>query len=340
MNVSEVCPVGEVDGNGIAEGPGKSPGRQAMLVVALRALLLAPGARARMLRPIKQFLFSSQPGSSAQRCEINTLDEYEAQHRALAVMLDRPHKIDSDPDIGELRSLMACDRSPDGSLSWPDCLFLTAFTSIIAPARLIEIGTLSGFSAGIMAAAVRRQRRTESVVVETIDLRTHCLKDENRPVGFAIAQIFPQHAAAVRVHAPHDSRHVAHLAARDELELAFIDASHRHPNPLLDLLRVAVRVRPRGWILLHDIRLGSLGAEMRAAGAELPYSTPFGAEWVFARWPFRKISGGNIGAVQLPDDKMAIVPFALEMLTLPSELKQRQSDAAAAAVYAALADLA
>ena len=42
--------------------------------------------------------------------------------------------------------------------------------------------------------------------------------------------------------------------------MAFIDANHQHPCPLLDLLRI-VRARSAGWILLHDIRLGTLVEE-------------------------------------------------------------------------------
>jgi hypothetical protein len=46
-----------------------------------------------------------------------------------------------------------------------------------------------------------------------------------------------------------------------------------------------------------------------------------GAELLFESWPFRKISGGNIGAVQLPDERSALIPFALRLMSRPYEIK-------------------
>jgi hypothetical protein len=46
----------------------------------------------------------------------------------------------------------------------------------------------------------------------------------------------------------------------------------------------------------------------------LAFGAPFGAEWFFQDWPFRKISGGNIGAVQIPAEKSAMVAPALRLM--------------------------
>ena len=303
------------------------------LGVAFRAITSSRASFPRVLPAVRRFLSAAGPRTAAERCEINSLDEYRGKYAKLAALLGRPDKAASEAEIRDLNALM---RQQPGTLSWEDCFFLTAFTSIVAPPRVVEIGTLSGFSTGTIAAAIRRQRPTDGIVVETIDLRTHCHNDPERPVGYALASAFPEHASAVRIHAPQTSAFVATLAAADELELAFVDASHRHPNPLLDLLRIAARMRPGGWILLHDIRLATIAAEVRACGSQPPENSPAGAEWLFDAWPFRKISGGNIGAVQLPDDKAALAPFALEMMRLPAEITPRHAADAAASVYAAV----
>ncbi|HEX8897756.1 MAG TPA: hypothetical protein VF751_03585, partial [Chthoniobacterales bacterium] len=112
---------------------------------------------------------------------------------------------------------------------------------------------------------------------------------------------------------------VRELARRDEIEFAFIDADHQHPRPLLDLVRLGPFMRSDAWVVLHDIRLGTQTAE-KGDRESLPFGAPFGAEWLFQHWPFRKISGGNIGAVQIPADKTAMVAPALRLMNLPFEV--------------------
>jgi predicted O-methyltransferase YrrM len=210
--------------------------------------------------------------------------------------------------------------SSGGTIDSSDYLFLTAFTSLLAPFRVVEIGTLTGFSAAIIAAALHRRHGSAGLTrVDTIDTRRQCLIDETQLTGFELEELIPEIAASVSVHAPYDSRIAAQLARRDELDLAFIDADHQHPRPLLDLIRLAPYLRGDSWVILHDIQLYTR-SEAVPEEARLKWGAPAGAEWLFARWPFRKIRGGNIGAVQLPEDKSQIVSFALSFLETPSEV--------------------
>jgi hypothetical protein len=71
--------------------------------------------------------------------------------------------------------------------------------------------------------------------------------------------------------------------------------------------------------VFHDVRLGTHTAEKGDLDS-LAFGAPFGAEWFFQNWPFPKISGGNIGAVQIPADKSAMVPPALRLMDLPFEV--------------------
>jgi hypothetical protein len=71
------------------------------------------------------------------------------------------------------------------------------------------------------------------------------------------------------VHAPAESGIVHESVGRDELQFAFIDADHRHPRPLLDLVRMTPCIRS-GGILLHDIKLGSLSLAAKERG-ETPH---------------------------------------------------------------------
>ena len=221
-----------------------------------------------------------------------------------------------------------------------DFFFLTAFVGILAPTRVIEIGTLTGFSAAIIAAALSRQHgKNGAAIVDTIDVRPTCLIDETQPTGFEIPRLIPDLTPMVRLHIPHDSSFVAELAQPNELQIVFVDADHRHPRVLLDVLRVAPYVCAGGWMVLHDIQLGTIGRRMKEAGEPTPWGAPHGAEWLFDRWPFGKINGGNIGAIQLPNDKSMLIPFALNLMAVPYEIDGKAALRAQRALYQSVNEL-
>ena len=273
-------------------------------------------------------------------CAIATPDSYEDGLRELAGYLSRPRPALT-AEHKSLEHLLAHQRNSSGAIGMGDLLFLHAFVSVLAPDRVVEIGTLSGFSAAVIADAVAQHQRpeSESVVVETIDLSQRCHTDQTKPIGFEIPQLVPRLSSRIRVHAGQDARYVEQIAREGELQLVFIDADHQHPRPTLDLIRVSRFVRPGGWVILHDIGLGSLGERMRAAGTPFEYGAPFGAQWLFEAWPFEKISGGNIGALRLPSNLRDLVPFALAMLRIPSELEPLPTRRTAEAFLAAVVGL-
>ncbi|MDP9099851.1 MAG: class I SAM-dependent methyltransferase, partial [Verrucomicrobiota bacterium] len=145
--------------------------------------------------------------------------------------------------------------------------------------------------------------------------------------------------STVRVHTGRESDIVCELGARDEFGLAFIDADHRHPWPLLDLLRLAPSIASGGWILLHDIQLGTYGQAERDAGKTLEGGTPYGAEWLFERWPFRKIRSFHIGAIELPQRKESLVPFALTLMEQPFEVTGKAAQRIRRALYRSVTEL-
>jgi predicted O-methyltransferase YrrM len=272
--------------------------------------------------------------------EIATPDDYENGLTELAGDLSRPTTVIPAERRG-LEDLLAAQRNSSGAIGMGDLLFLHAFVTALAPDRVVEIGTLSGFSAAVIADAVVQHQRPESeaVIVDTIDLSQCCMTDRTKPVGFEISRLVPHLSNRIRVHAGQDARYVEQIARAGELQLVFIDADHQHPRPTLDLIRVSRFVRPGGWVVVHDIDLGSLGERMRAAGTPFDYGAPFGAQWLFEAWPFEKISGGNIGALRLPSNLRDLVPFALAMLRIPSELEPIPTRRTLEAFFAALVDL-
>jgi predicted O-methyltransferase YrrM len=309
--------------------------------ILLDAVRNAPeGRRRRLLHHIRAARSVMFPHVSAELCEINSLANFERAYTDLAAKLGRAGKTVPPDELEFLRSVVSRRRMYyPMTIGVRDYLFLTAFISILAPARVIEIGTLTGFSAAIIAGALRRQHRENTAVwVDTIDIRPDCAIDETRPTGFEINESFPELASMIRLHVPHDSSVVSNLVKRDELEVAFIDGDHRHPMPLLDLLRLAPYMRSGGWIILHDLGLGTTGQKSTQTGQGIRV-TPSGPEWLFVHWPFRKISGGKIGAVQLPDEKAALIPFALRLMSIPFETTGRTARMARRGLYESFAEL-
>jgi predicted O-methyltransferase YrrM len=263
----------------------------------------------------------SQESSGTEFCAFTSLEEFPAAYSHLAVLLGRPEQTPSAAELEFLRGLHHRETHYSGAIGSTDYFFLIAFASILAPRHAVEIGTSTGFSSALIAFALhRRYPELAGPLVDTIDLHSEYLVDRTKPIGFEVPEVLPELPGIVRLHPGRQSDFVRNLARPNELAFVFIDADHQHPWPLLDLLRVAPYVRGGGWILLHDIRLGTMGVTAKEGDHPVSFGAPFGAEWLFNRWPFRKISGLNIGALQLPSNKISILPTALKLMELRFEV--------------------
>jgi cephalosporin hydroxylase len=216
---------------------------------------------------------------------------------------------------------------PFGALSPADIFFLSAVASILAPSLIIEIGTASGLSSALLAAAIARRFRERGeqipeTIIHTIDRKDDCLFDATKPIGFGVPLVVGDLAKHVKIHTPKDSFFAPQLAKPRSLTLAFIDANHQHPWPLIDVLNLLPLMVDEAWILMHDIRLPKIAAASRAQGREVPVEARAGAQYVFDYWPDSKIDGGNVGAIRVPKDRSALRNFIATLLHQPFETSE------------------
>jgi len=132
--------------------------RRLPVVISLGAVRHAPrGCRMKIFRGAIRSLSTPAPAGPAEVCEINSLTDFDSGFARLAAMLGHAGRRPSPGELEFLNSIAGRRTSYPGNIGPSDYLFLTAFVSILAPQRVIEIGTLTGFSAGIIAAALARR---------------------------------------------------------------------------------------------------------------------------------------------------------------------------------------
>jgi predicted O-methyltransferase YrrM len=215
------------------------------------------------------------------------------------------------PDAAPLATLL--ERRPSwltGSISGGDCQFLFHIIQALAPARVLELGVASGCStAGLLCALDQLPAVAGGRKLSSFDVLPHCYFDKQYATGAAAPIMYPNPRTdwSLDTNAM-DARAIARAFAPGSFDFAFIDANHCHPWPLLDVLHLTTVLKPRSWIVLHDIELPNIHPQYPERGALL----------LFKHWPLAKIHGvgdsRNIGAVQLPADPAALTPMAKALL--------------------------
>lgn len=199
-----------------------------------------------------------------------------------------------------------------GSISNGDMEFLFEIVHAVSPRRVLEVGVAAGCSsAALLYALDQLPASTGRRELHSIDIAEHCYFDSSRAVGAATRLMYPTPKARWVLRTGLTAAGARACHAQGMFDLAFLDANHKHPYPLLDLLQLTALLPSGAWVVLHDIELPMVAPQFPDAGAQ----------HLFARWPFNKIHGvgdsENIGAVQLPDEPALLSPVAEDLLRLP-----------------------
>lgn len=241
-----------------------------------------------------------------------TLAEYLPAHRRLAARFGVPE------DVPGLVGLAAWYTPPDdarGAVLLDDAMFLWDMVRAVRPREMVELGTASGVSTAVLLramAGVHGARAGDGAWrVHTFDLLSHVYWNPGVPIGYAAGVMAGELIEHAEVHAGCVAADIGRMFGPQDaprglrLPLVFIDACHKHPYPVADLLGVLPALAPGAWVILHDINLPARAAEYTARTGEPVHWGERGAKLLFDFWPHEKIAGGgavpNIGAIRLPE---------------------------------------
>ncbi len=212
-----------------------------------------------------------------------------------------------------------------GSVGIADAMMLYDAAYCLRPRLVAEIGTAAGVSAcalllGLSDAGVPLHRADGLSVLHTFDALERCYFDPSRPVGAAIGEMVADLAHGATVHAGRTAAQAGVTLPARSVELAFIDADHRHPMPTADLLALAPALAPGAWVALHDLALHE-----STGGRE------YGPAALFEAWPFEKVRGlrasngkpgcANVGLIRVPDRPL-VASDVLGSLRRPWEIRR------------------
>ena len=308
----------------------------------VRAVRNAPrGYRLALARALVPFVFTPAPKpATADVCEFHSLDDYSSTHARLAHLLGQPEQVPAPGEIDFLRSIQNRGIHYAGAIGASDYFFLTAVASILAPVRAVEIGTSTGFSSALIAAALHRRHPQVT--------RAAC-RYHRFPLALSRRSNQADRFRDSRSSPPTSSMLFACILPANQISFAsWHDATSWRSSsstPITSIrghYSICFASRPTCAMpagSFSTISNSERWENAKEKGEPLAYGAPFGAEWLFDRWPFPKISGGNIGAVQLPLNKTEIAPIALELMALPFEMAPQSHRNMRRALYRSVADL-
>jgi predicted O-methyltransferase YrrM len=258
---------------------------------------------------------ADNPGVTDQfTARLQALAALEAVHAPIRRRLGLPER--DDAVLQRVAALFAPPIWAKSGISLGDAFFLYDLVRAIKPARVAEVGVAAGCSSALLLVAladVHGATPPPSPLLLSADIHSECYFDRTVPVGSAVQDMTPHLQHVWRLHTgatAADLPHLLSLAKSRPLHLAFIDADHRHPAPIADLVSLLPTLAPGAWVALHDIALPDLGKLHEARTGQKVDWNDTGPKLLFEHWPFDKLRGDfcadragsrNIGAIRLPN---------------------------------------
>lgn len=195
-----------------------------------------------------------------------------------------------------------------GKINQDDAAFLVEMIFLTSPKEVIEIGVASGCSSAVILSALNQIDKASKL--SSFDIMHQCYFAPDRPVGAAVMEMVPNLSENWSLFCGEGACDAAQRYRERGVQLAFIDADHRHPWPTLDALALLPALAGSAWIVLHDIVLPQI-SDFKV----------FGAQCLFNEWPGEKrrsvFGQGNIGAIRLPGEREVAEKWLRDILRIP-----------------------
>lgn len=195
------------------------------------------------------------------------------------------------------------------------------------PRNVLEVGTASGLTAGLLAAFLDEHGGDRVV---TIDHDNTFFGDPTKENGFLIPRVYP--SGRIEIDRRPFTLSTAVPTSGEHFEMAFIDANHQHPWPLIDTLCVLPALMgPR--VLVHDDLTIYLEQE-KGRG--------IGPKHLFDQFPESHrerapVSGGNMFVLSMDLPLEVIERIATDAIGIPWTLTNVIDDGRLAAIRTVLA---
>ena len=179
-----------------------------------------------------------------------------------------------------------------GTISRDDAAFIFDMLIREHPRSVAEIGVASGTSTAFLSTVLSDRLRDSRLY--SFD-QLECLYDvPSKPVGAYLYDLFGELPENLTLGAGIASTKIRGWPGRpQQFDFVFLDASHIHPWPCIDLLAIIDIVNPGSWVVLHDVWLPLLSCDTRE----------YGPMYLYQNWPGEKCApvgnNANIGAVRL-----------------------------------------
>jgi hypothetical protein len=203
-----------------------------------------------------------------------------------------------------------------GSLKVAEIGYLQELIVQHRPTTFLEVGTASGLTTGLVAALLD-EHGGERIV--TIDHDNTFFGDPTKENGFLIPSIYPSGRVEV-VRRPFTTA-TSVPASGEQFEMAFIDANHQHPWPLMDTLSVLPAMRGSRILVHDDLNLYQNQAMARGIGPKHLFD-----QFPESHRDRAPVNDGNMFSVSLDLPLETVERIARDAFAIPWTLTVKMDD--------------
>lgn len=180
------------------------------------------------------------------------------------------------------------------------------------PKKFIEIGTASGLSGGFIAQFMDENGGEKFT---TVDHDNTFFGDPTKPNGFLLREIYTGSGVVIEDHTFKVAPDIPSFL--DNYEMAFVDANHQHPWPLLDTLCVYPFLTGPKLVFEHDL-------DLYRKQDEIVWG--IGPKYLYDQFPDThreraEANNGNLFCLSFDLPKEKVEQIAIDALNLPWSMR-------------------